>query len=77
MNRFGLAFERAGTTSRGLSHLGELVFFPAGVEGARIRFERAGEGGGRVTALTVHDPDFVLRAVRESERSIDKAAPSR
>lgn len=63
-NRFGLYFLRRGQTARGLSHRGDLAFSPAGAAGVRIRFERAGD---RIAALTVHDPDLVVRALRTAE----------
>lgn len=61
LGRFGPTLERSGRAARPLEHLGGLEFHPAGAPAARIRFERA---DGRVVALTVHDPDLVLRAVR-------------
>ena len=61
VGRMGLAFERAGRSPLRLSHLGNLEFFPPGVPDVRIRFERAGD---RIAAVTVHDPELVLRATR-------------
>ena len=55
-----LMFTRTGTTGRGLVHLVDHVFHPAGASAVRIRF--AGEGA--KTVLTVHDPDLVLTARR-------------
>jgi len=49
---------RAGAQSRGLFHLGNLEFHPMGAPAVRIRFERDGK---RVTALTVSDPDLIVR----------------
>ncbi len=63
-NRFGLYAQRRGQSPRNLSHVGDLAFFPAGAAAVRIRFERAGD---RVAALTIHDPDPILRAVRSAE----------
>jgi len=51
-----LQFTRLGTTPRGLFHLGDHVFHPAGASAVRIRF--AGD------MLTVFDPDLVLSARR-------------
>ena len=50
---------RPGVFARGLRHLGRLEFAPMGAPAVRIRFERA---GGAIAALTVHDPDIVVRA---------------
>jgi len=50
---------RPGVFARGLRHLGRLEFAPAGAPAVRIRLERA---GGAIAALTVHDPDIVVRA---------------
>jgi hypothetical protein len=48
-----------GPARRGLGHLGNLVFFPAGVPTAKIAFLRE---GGTVTQLTVADPNVMLTA---------------
>src|SRR5688500_13255402 len=48
---------------RGLGHLGNLVFFPAGVPTVKIAFARE---GGRVTQLTLADPNVMLTAKRMS-----------
>jgi hypothetical protein len=53
-NRGQLTFTRKGAVGRGLVHLGNLAFHPAGASAVRIRFDKA--------ALTVHDPDAVLVA---------------
>jgi hypothetical protein len=50
---------RAGADPRNLRHLGHLEFAPAGAPAVRIRFEREGE---KVVALTVADPDVLVRA---------------
>jgi hypothetical protein len=50
---------RAGAESRNLRHLGSMEFHPVGAPAVRIRFERAGT---KVTALTVSDPDLIIRA---------------
>jgi hypothetical protein len=55
----GVSLERAGAMSRGILHLGDLAFHPVGAPPVRIRFER---DGGKVTALTVSDPDLIVRA---------------
>jgi hypothetical protein len=47
-------FQRTGTDSRGLVHLGDRVFHPAGAAAVRIRFTEK--------VLTIHDPDVVLTA---------------
>ena len=39
-------------------HLGNLEFHPMGAPAVRIRFEREGT---KVTALTVSDPDLIIR----------------
>ena len=59
-NKNQLGFLRQGTDLRGLIHLGEHVFHPAGAEAVRIRF--AGADG--ATVLTVHDPSVVLTATK-------------
>ncbi len=57
-----LLFTRVGTTARGLTHLGDRTFHPAGASAVRIRF--ASSRGAML--LTVHDPDVVLTAQRIS-----------
>jgi len=57
-----LRFERKGGTPRNLVAVGDDVFHPVGAPAVRIRFVADGD---RVTALTVHDPGVVLRAVRQ------------
>jgi hypothetical protein len=52
---------RAGATARFIRHLGRLEFVPPGAPAVRIRFERDGD---RIAALTIHDPDLVVRARR-------------
>jgi hypothetical protein len=51
----------SGPSRRGLLHTGNLVFFPVGVPAVKITFMRE---GGRVTQLTIADPDIVLTARR-------------
>lgn len=58
-----LGIERPGGSRRGLAHTGGLVFFPAGAPAVKIAFAR---GGGRVTQLTVADPEVFITAKRES-----------
>jgi hypothetical protein len=50
---------RAGVFARNFRHLGRLEFAPPGAPAVRIRFERE---GGKIVALTVADPDVVVRA---------------
>ncbi len=61
ITRNGLMIKRAGGVGRGLSHRGELAFSPAGAASVRIRFE---VDNGKAKALSVLDPDLVVRAVR-------------
>jgi hypothetical protein len=56
-----LGIERPGGTRRVLNHTGDLVFFPAGVPSVKIAFKK---DGGRVTQLTIADPDVYLTAPR-------------
>lgn len=55
-----LWFTRGSGSRRGLTHIGDLAFFPVGAPQARIRFR---ETTGAVT-LTVHDPNLILEARR-------------
>ena len=48
-----------GDTRRNLFHLGAFAFYPAGATAVRLRFERE---GAKVVALTLSDPDLVVRA---------------
>jgi len=50
---------RAGASARFIRHLGNLEFVPPGAPAVRIRFERQADA---IVALTVHDPDVVVRA---------------
>ena len=54
-----VSLARDGADARLLRHLGRLEFAPPGAPAVRIRFERAGDN---IVALTVHDPDLVVRA---------------
>jgi hypothetical protein len=56
-----LMIGRVGAIERGMFHQGQLAFHAAGGPGTIIRFERDGD---RIAALTVHDPDPVVRATR-------------
>jgi hypothetical protein len=58
-----VAIARAGAESRNLRHLGNMEFHPVGAPAVRIRFER---DGNKVTALTVSDPDLIVRGHRVS-----------
>jgi hypothetical protein len=52
----------AGPTRRNLVHLGDLVFFPIGVPTAKIAFARE---NGKVTRLTLADPNVMVTAIRQ------------
>ena len=57
-----LGIDRPNSPSRRqLGHLGNLVFFPTGVPTAKIAFARE---GGKVTQLTLADPNVMLTAKR-------------
>jgi hypothetical protein len=57
-----LAFTRTGRSARNLVYVGDRAFFPVGAPLVRIRFRAASAG----MTLTVHDPDLVLEARRNS-----------
>lgn len=60
--RLSLGIDRPNSPARrGLGHLGNLVFFPTGVPAVKIAFARE---GGKVTQLTLADPNVMLRAKR-------------
>jgi hypothetical protein len=59
IERNALMMARTGTPARGLFHQGQFRFHAAGAESAAIRFEREGE---RAIAVTIADPDVVVRA---------------
>ena len=61
-DRNQLSFSRPGRFPRGMTHLGDLTFVPAGGEHVRVRFA---EAAGTMT-LTVHDPDVVLTAKKSA-----------
>ena len=51
-----LTFTRTGKSGRGLTHVGDMAFYPAGAPHVRIRFSGS--------TLTVHDPDLIVTAKR-------------
>jgi hypothetical protein len=57
-----LGIMRPGTSRRGLSHAGGLVFFPPGVPSLKIAFART---GGTVTQMTLAEPAVYLTATRQ------------
>lgn len=58
-----LGIDRPGGPSRrGLIHTGNMVFFPVGVPTAKIAFARE---GGRVTQMTLADPNVMVTATRQ------------
>jgi hypothetical protein len=61
MGRHGMMIRRQDMTPRGLVHLGNHEFHPAGAVAVRIRFVVAGEKAGEVS---VYDPGLLMRAVR-------------
>lgn len=62
VQRDALGIDRpSGPSRRGLIHTGNLVFFPAGVPTVKIAFAR---DGGKVTQLTVADPDVMVTGRR-------------
>jgi hypothetical protein len=61
VDRDQLGIARPGATRRNLLHTGQLVFFPAGAPAVKIAFAR---DGGRVTRLTVADPEVIVTATR-------------
>ena len=54
-------FERPGSPPRGLIHLGETVFHPAGAEHVRVVFDFE---TGSVRRVRVLDPDVIFVAER-------------
>jgi hypothetical protein len=54
-----LMIARSGAAERGIVHQGQLAFHAVGGPSTIIRFERDGD---RIIALTLHDPDPVVRA---------------
>jgi hypothetical protein len=61
VQRGALMMARVGTPARGLFHQGAFAFHAAGAESVAIRFERT---GGQAVAVTVADPDPVVRATK-------------
>lgn len=61
IERSVLMLARTGAAARGLFHQGQFRFHAAGGEGVAIQFERE---GGKTVALTISDPDLVVRARR-------------
>jgi hypothetical protein len=59
--RDALMMARVGAPARGLFHQGQFRFHAAGGPGVVIRFEREGD---TTVAVTIHDPDPVVRARR-------------
>ena len=57
--RTQLMIARVGAVARGLLHQGQFAFHVVGGESVRIRFERE---AARAVALTISDPDLVVRA---------------
>ena len=63
LKREQLTIERPEANGRqNLYHVGSLVFFPTGVPSAKIAFAK---DGGKITQLTVADPNVMLTARRE------------
>ena len=60
--RGALRLTRVGRAPRNLVEVDPDAFHPVGAPKVRIRFTTEGD---RVTSLAVHDPDVVLRAVRQ------------
>jgi hypothetical protein len=61
VDRDQLGINRPEASRRGLGHLGDLVFFPAGVPTVKIAFAR---DGGKVVRLSVADPHVLVTATR-------------
>jgi hypothetical protein len=57
-NGWSLTIARQGGSPRGLAHLGDRVFYPAGAASVRIRFS---ESAGRLK-VSVSDPDLIVTA---------------
>jgi len=58
-----VSITRIGAMARNFLHLGNLEFQPPGAPAVRVRFVREGT---KVTALTVSDPDLIVRARKMS-----------
>jgi hypothetical protein len=61
VEREQLGIVRPGGDRRNIFHTGDLVFFPVGVPSVKIAFARE---GGKVTRLTVADPQVLVTATR-------------
>jgi hypothetical protein len=61
---FGLMIGRPEGTARGLSHLGDHAFHPAGAPSVRVRFEVPDDAAEPASSVTIHDPDLIVSAVR-------------
>ena len=61
VQRGALMMARVGTPARGLFHQGAFAFHASGAEGVAIRFER---DDGKAVAVTIADPDPVVRATK-------------
>jgi hypothetical protein len=61
---FGLMIGRPEGTARGLSHLGDHAFHPAGAPSVRVRFEVPADAGEPASGVTIHDAELIVRAVR-------------
>ncbi|HJZ73487.1 MAG TPA: hypothetical protein VKE51_17210 [Vicinamibacterales bacterium] len=61
LQKNALMMARVGAIDRNLFHQGQYAFHAAGGPGTTIRFERDGD---RVVAVTIHDPDPVVKARR-------------
>ena len=61
MGRRGMMIRRGEVTARGLVHLGNHEFHPAGAEAVRIRFA---VDGGPASTVSVFDPGLLMRAAR-------------
>ena len=55
-----LTFVRKGTVGRGLVHVGDLAFHPAGASAVRIQFSVSGANA----MLSIHDADLIITARR-------------
>jgi hypothetical protein len=60
-DRDRLWLRRVEQAGRGITHVGDQAFYPAGAAAVRIRFIVE---GGMATSLEVYDPDLIVRAVR-------------
>jgi hypothetical protein len=61
---FGLMIGQPEGTARGLSHLGEHAFHPAGAPSVRVRFEVPDDAAEPASSVTIHDAELIVRAVR-------------